>query len=100
MNGMNKNIIIKWAIINNNCCKEMHRWIQIHKITEKVKLLYVRGWHETVCQNGKINRNFDTNNKNIHPGYRNGIWHWKTHHATKENWKRDNGRNRIAEFGM
>ena len=31
----------------------------------------------------------DTNNKNIQPGYKNGIWYRKMYHAHDENWKRE-----------
>ena len=32
----------------------------------------------------------DTNNKNIQPGYNNGIWHWKMWHAPNKKWGRRN----------
>ena len=42
----------------------------------------------------------DTNNKNIQPEFRNGIWHRKVFHADNEKWeKRRNGRNWTAIAG-
>ena len=32
----------------------------------------------------------DTNNKNILPGYRNGIWHRKMGYANNEKWEKTN----------
>ena len=35
------------------------------------------GWCKGVCKKWKRTGDSDTNNTNLHPGYRNGIWHWK-----------------------
>ena len=50
----------------------------------------------------KIKRigDYDTNNKNIQPGYRNGISHRKICHTYKETWgKRNNGTYRTTKRG-
>ena len=40
----------------------------------------------------------DTNNKNIQPGYWDGIWHRKMWHAHNKKWeKTNNGRNKTAK---
>ena len=40
----------------------------------------------------------DTNNKNIHTEYKNGIWYWKMCHDHNDKWKLSNNRrNRIAK---
>ena len=39
-------------------------------------------------------------NKNIQPGYKNGIWQWKICQADNENWKkRNSGKNRTTKSG-
>ena len=51
--------------------------------------------YQAVRKNWKRIGDSDTINKNIRPGYRNGIWHRKMCHAHNENWKkRNNGRNK------
>ena len=48
-------------------------------------------------QKCKRTRDPDTNNKNIQPEYRNGIWHWKMCLAHNEKWeKRNNWKNRTT----
>ena len=67
----------------------------------KKRLIILCTWqHQAICKNWKRIGGSDTNNKNIQPRYRNGIWHRKMCHAYNENWiKRNNRMNRNAKSG-
>ena len=58
-------------------------------------------WYQDLCKKWKKKTaDFHTNNKNIHPEYKNGIWHRKMCHAYNKKWqKRNNCRNRTAKSG-
>ena len=58
---------------------------------------WLRKWIN-INNNSRIGES-DTNNKNIQPGYRNGIWYKKKCYADNENWKKTNNRkNRIDKL--
>ena len=68
---------------------------EIYKITGKDKPanVYVKRFFPKWKRTGNPN----TNNKNIRPGYRNGIWLWKMFHTDKEKWgKRNKGRKKFC----
>ena len=53
-----------------------------------------------LCAKMKKIGDSNVDNKNIHPGYRNGIWHRKMSYANNERGKRrTNGRNRNSKSG-
>ena len=61
--------------------QEIHWEQQIHIISGKDKPPYVHRWYQAICKKKKKKKwtwNPDMNNKNIQPGYWNGIWHWKS----------------------
>ena len=53
--------------------KKIERKLQIYRVAGKDKPPYVYGLYKGIHQERKITRNPYTNNKNIQPGYRNGI---------------------------
>ena len=104
LKGRNVFIII---ICNSNDATKLHtqemQWRlgqQIYKITRK-KLINLYTWTTSSClQKWKKNGDSDTNDKNIQPGYGNGICHRKLCHAHNRKWKKkNNGRNRTAKSG-
>ena len=66
--------------------------MSIYKIARKNESPHVQGWHQAVCKKWKRIGDFDTNNKNIQPGYKNGVWYRKMCHAYKEKWENTNNR--------
>ena len=53
--------------------------LKIDKSARKDQQFYVYGWYKGFCEKWKWAKDFDINNKNIHSGYRDGIWHCNAH---------------------
>ena len=62
----------------------MHRDCKFPKLQEKDYLPYVHGWWQATSKKWKTRGALNTDDKNIQPGYRNGIWHCKMHYALDE----------------
>ena len=59
--------------------------IEAYKFTKSKEKI---NHHEAICKKCKRTGESDTNNKNIQPGYRNGIWHRKIYLAHSEKWEK------------
>ena len=83
----------------NHILRKCTRRYKFEKIKTNDKSPRVQGRHPAVSKKGKRMKDSDTNNTNIQPGYKNGIWHRKMYRIYEEkSKKKNNSRNKTSFY--